>query len=90
MTEVPQSPLSEADPHSLDELFERINQKLISGMPESITDDDLKPVIIALRAQRVKHLQDQATKAAKPPKTRQAKPTSVASAIATIVDFEAE
>jgi len=61
-------PLSEADPQSLDDLFDAVNAKLVAGMPESITDADIIPVVAALRAQRLKFLQDQDRKASAGPR----------------------
>lgn len=46
------SPINEADPYSIDEQFDRINNKLAAGMPETITEADLLPVVNRLRAQR--------------------------------------
>jgi hypothetical protein len=76
---VADSPLNEVDEASLDELFDRINRKLIEGMPETITDADLLPIVKRLRAQRVKFALDQASKAAAG--LRKAKPTSIKQAL---------
>lgn len=43
------SPLAEVDPHALDEFWNRINSKLIEGMPEAITNDDLDIMAMTLR-----------------------------------------
>ncbi len=59
---LPISPLSEADPKSLDILFERVTAKLVQGLPEAITDEDLGPVIAAIRAKRDLFLVEQARK----------------------------
>jgi hypothetical protein len=50
------SPLLEADPLSLDELFARVNQGLAAGLPEEIDDSALEGVIARLRAQREKYV----------------------------------
>lgn len=79
------SPLAEVDPNSLDELFDRINLKLTGGMPELITDEDLEPLISALRAQRSKFILEQDKLGKAPPAPRKAKPKSIAQVIA--LDF---
>lgn len=71
------SPLAEVDPTSLDELFDRVNSKLISGLPELITEDDLFPVCKVLREARVKFLQEQDKLGKAPPAPRKTKPRSV-------------
>ena len=76
-----QSPLAEADPNSLDLLFERINSKLCLGLPELITDDDLMPVVLALREARKKFLIEQDRLGKAPPAKRKAKVESVQQAI---------
>lgn len=54
------SPLSEAKPDSLDELFSRIDKNLVLGMPDEIKEDDIEKVVDYYRALRVKFVQDQA------------------------------
>jgi hypothetical protein len=56
------NPLSEASPESLDDLFDAINSKLVAGLPESITEADITPVVGALRARRLRFLQEQERK----------------------------
>jgi hypothetical protein len=75
------SPLKEADPLSLDILFERINQKLAAGLPEQITDDELFPVVLALRKQRSLKIEKDLQKLADGPKTRKAKPKTIQEAL---------
>ena len=59
--EIPQiSPLSEAKPDSLDELFSRIDRNLVLGMPHEITETDISRVVDYYRELRVKFVQDQA------------------------------
>ena len=45
------SPLSEADPQSVDILLERINQHMIAGTPEKIDDQTRAELIKIYRAQ---------------------------------------
>lgn len=74
------SPLLEADPTSLDELWDRIDKKLVAGLPQEITDHDYLAVATRLRAQRDKYIQQQTEAALKPKRTRgiAAAPKSVA------------
>jgi hypothetical protein len=44
-----ESPLSEVDPKALDELWSRINLRLIEGMPELITSSDIDIMQLVLR-----------------------------------------
>lgn len=46
---VEESPLKDVDPQSLQRLFDRINAKIIDGIPEAITDDEIEPLVAALR-----------------------------------------
>lgn len=54
------SPLYEAIPESLDELFTRIDKNLVLGLPREITDTDIDRVVKYYREQRVRFVQDQA------------------------------
>lgn len=71
------SPLSEADPKSLDILFERVTAKLVQGLPEPITDDDLLPVLETFRAKRELFLTEQARKESEPKRSRRGSGTKV-------------
>lgn len=85
------SPLSEVESTSLDELFDRVNQKLISGLPESITDADLQPLVDTLRARRLTFIADQQKMPA--PRGRAVKKApalSVADALAAMSDLGGE
>lgn len=53
------SPLSEVDPNSINDLFERVNNKLVMGMPEAITDEDIMPLVNTLLSQRKTFLSEQ-------------------------------
>lgn len=86
------SPLLEADPAALEELWARINDKLIGGMPETLTGDD--PDVIAMvaryRGLREKFLTQQNEKLAAGPRARVArkdKPASIA-AVVSADDFD--
>jgi hypothetical protein len=50
-----QSPLAEVDPNSLQLLWDRINEKIYDNMPEAITDEDLMPMCLELRRNRLAH-----------------------------------
>lgn len=54
------SPLTEADPESLDELFSRIDKKLVLGLPKEITDQDIQRVVDYYTFERIRFVQDQA------------------------------
>jgi len=55
---MPQSPLSEADPTSIDELFSRLANNQIKNMPREILGPSLSERVKALRAQRSQFLID--------------------------------
>ena len=77
------SPLKEADPNSLQILFDRVNDKLIMGLPEAITDEDLMPLVKIFRDDRKTFLVEQ-DRLGKAPGRRKAKPTSVAEVVQDI------
>lgn len=77
----PASPLAEAEVLSLDTLFDRINDKLIAGMPETITSDDTTPIVNVLREQRLKFLAEQDKLGRAPAAPRKRKPDGVADAL---------
>lgn len=80
-----QSPLTEVDPTSLDLLFDRVNQKLISGLPEAITDADLQPLVDTLRAKRLIFIaEQQKLPAPRGRVVKKAPATSVADALSAI------
>lgn len=54
-----QSPLAEASPQSLDELYDRINRKLAQGLVLDIYDGDIQAITADLRAQRLRWMQEQ-------------------------------
>ncbi len=74
------SPLAEVDADSLDRLFDRVNQKLISGLPESIDDEkDLQPMVDIYRARRLVFIaEQQKMPAPRARATKKAPATSVA------------
>lgn len=53
------SPLLEANSESLDELFTRIDKKLILGLPQEITDSDISRVVAYYRKERERFIVDQ-------------------------------
>lgn len=79
------SPLAEADPNSIDLLFERINSKLVQGLPDLITDDDLMPVVLALREARKKFLVEQDRLGKAPPAKRKPRVESIQLELQNIV-----
>lgn len=65
------SPLSEADPDSLTILFDRVNRKLLGGMPEAISvEDELVPLVLEYRKRRNLFLLDEERKAQKEPRKK--------------------
>jgi hypothetical protein len=64
------SPLLEVDATSLDELWHRIDKKLVAGLPQEISDHDYLAVATRLRAQRDRYIQQQTEAALKPKRTR--------------------
>jgi hypothetical protein len=71
-----QSPLSEAEPTSIDELVGRIDEYLALGQIPEPTDPAIVKIVDFLQAQRAKFLE---LDAAKPPKgMRKPKPAGVA------------
>ena len=83
----PASPLAEANALSLDVLFDRVNNKLIAGLPEAITDDEINPVTLVLRKQRLEFLSEQDKQGKAPAAPRKRKPTSVADELGKEVDI---
>jgi hypothetical protein len=67
-------PTTIPDPASIEILFDRINQKLLDGVPESITDEDLEPVVAILRQKRLEFLADNN---ARPKRVKKEKPQSI-------------
>lgn len=61
----PDSPLRLADENSIDILLDRINSAMAEGLPEKITDEDLRRAIDAYRAQAYKWEQQEQQKAEK-------------------------
>lgn len=52
------SPLYEADPKSLDEIFSSIDKKLMLGLPREITDFEIDSVVAYYRAKREIFMKD--------------------------------
>lgn len=67
------SPLREIERDSLQELFRRINDRLVLGLPGEIPDSDLDEMIAVFRARRHTFAADQERKAAEGPRRRQPK-----------------
>ena len=67
-----ESPLHEIERDSLQELFLRINDSLVRGLPEEIPDEDLDEIITVYRARLFAFKVNQGTK--EPTKRRTAKP----------------
>lgn len=64
------SPLAEATPDSIDELLDMINDSLVEGMPERITEEKLGPLVDAFRAEALKWTQEQLEKKPRQRKTK--------------------
>jgi hypothetical protein len=85
MTDVaPPSPLAEADPFSLDDFWDRIDRKLVAGLPQDVMDSDIDAATARLRSARDKYMMDQVAASLKPKRTRGA------SAPKSITDIQAE
>lgn len=70
MTEPAPSPLTEVDEFSLDELWFRIDRKLVAGLPQDITDPDIDAITTRLRAARDKFVQSELVKSQQPKRPR--------------------
>lgn len=46
-----EAPLTAADPHSIDDFLDRINEDLAAGMPQKITPERLKTMVNLFRVQ---------------------------------------
>lgn len=60
MPELPPSPLAEAKPQTLDELWRRIDSHLAAGMPQEITNSDIDGVVDYYRKLRTRFMTEQA------------------------------
>ncbi len=63
---MPSSPLYEADPNSLDELFLRLSEGKIKGLPREITNFSLNLRVAQYRKDRKQFVEDQITNLPKP------------------------
>lgn len=78
------SPLQEADPHALERLWNRIDAKLVAGLPREIMDSDIDAVVDYYRKLRVRFMNEQVQNI-KPGRRKgdgTGRPTSVAAALA--------
>ena len=78
------SPLREATPDSIEELLARVNEDLVAGAPQRITDNDprLKALIEIYRKQAIQWTIDEANKPRKgEPRTKKERETSTAMAL---------
>jgi hypothetical protein len=82
-----QSPLAEANPASLDELYDRINRKLVQGLVLDIHDGDILAIVADLRAKRLQWVQEQQRNEGKP---RKRTPRSVTEALSQVSASEVE
>lgn len=79
------SPLREVDPMSVDELWSRIDRSLALGLPQDITDGDLRRVVEYNLANRKKFIADQqAGLRAGTGQPRKARPRSAKEAMADV------
>jgi hypothetical protein len=75
------SPLAEATPDSLNELVsERLNE-IFNKPPLSVSDDDLRLMVVYYQKERLRFRQESQEKENKP-KTRRTTPTSIKEALA--------
>jgi hypothetical protein len=72
-----QSPLAEVDPNSLQLLWDRINEKIYDNMPEAITDEDLMPMCLELRRNRLAHTDKREKAAATRQRNKKEKSTPI-------------
>lgn len=70
MADIGGSPLLEADPLSLQELFDRVNLKLSAGLPEEVSADMLEPMVLRLRKQRQDYILNGEARPKKEPKAK--------------------
>lgn len=84
------SPLTEADPNSINDLIaDRINE-IMNTKPLDITDQDLRVMVEYYRRERGRFILESQNKAASPRKSAAAKkepPTSVKDALASNLDL---
>ncbi len=85
-TNISVSPLSEADPTSLDELFLRIDKKLILGIPREITEFEIESVVEYYLKERTRFIYDLEHNI-KTPKERKSKPKNLHEALKNL-DFD--
>ena len=71
-----ESPLVEADPAAVNELLDRINEKMAAGLPGNITDEELERAVNVYRAMAYKWEQEE-----QQPKTRNTRKKRVAEAV---------
>lgn len=55
-----ESPLQESDPNSLDELFKRIDEKLVLGLPREISEFEIERVVSYYLRERERFIYEQA------------------------------
>lgn len=77
------NPLEEISPHSLDELFQRINDKLAMGLPEAIEETDIEKMVDIFTLRSAQFLAEQSAKNAQEPRKRasKAKPQNLSEAL---------
>ena len=81
------SPLSEADPNSINLFISERVDAIFNKQAKHITDDDLKVMVEYYRKERQRYLEQSQAKANLPPKPRKAPASSVADAIASSLDL---
>lgn len=75
------SPLSEADPNSLNELIATRLNDIFNKPPLAVSDDDLRLMVLYYQKERQRFLKESQEKEAKPPRAKRATPQSVAEAL---------
>ena len=79
------SPLYEADPDSLGELFARIDKKLVLGIPREINEFEIESVVEYYLKERVRFMYDLEHNI-KTPRERKSKPSTLSEALKNL-DF---
>jgi hypothetical protein len=80
------SPLEDIDLQTLEIWFDRINNKLLNGLPQAITEDDIKPIVEVLIHKRTQFIMEQS--AIKPSKAKR-EPKAKAKTKSSNIIFEA-
>lgn len=73
--QIEDSPLAEASADAVDELLRRINENLVDGLPQKITDSELRKLVDIYRSQAFKWAQEEQITKTRGRKKSSEKPT---------------